>query len=258
MTSATPADIAEACRSARSVAVLTGAGMSAESGIPTFRDARTGLWERFDPTQLATPDAWLRDPSLVWAWYQWRAALVRRAAPHAGHLALARWQSGSGSDAVTVVTQNVDDLHERAGTVVAAHVHGSLFAPRCSLCEQPFDGVPELPEEPVSSLRPPRCDACGGAVRPGVVWFGEGLPPEAWEVAEHAASTADVVLVVGTSGVVYPFAALPEMARDVGAVVVEINPEQTSLSAVAHHSWRTTASAGLSALVQTLAVGADE
>lgn len=153
---------------------------------------------------------------------------------------------------MTVATQNVDDLHERAGATVAAHVHGSLFAPRCSDCESPFVGDIDIPSEPTSSLRRPACPVCGGAVRPGVVWFGENLPFDAWDFAERAAVAADVVVVVGTSGVVYPFASLPGIARDAGARVVEINPDETPVSFHAHYVWRTTASVALPDLVTSI------
>ena len=189
-----PARILDLARPARRVAVLTGAGMSAESGVPTFRDAQTGLWEHFDPADLATPEAWDRDPASVWAWYQWRVALVRRVQPNAGHRALARW--GRTVD-LSIVTQNVDDLHERAGSPVLSHLHGSLFSPRCAECGTPAD-LPEAPTEPVARLDPPACGACGGDVRPGVVWFGEPLPAGPWEAATASVLTADVVFVVGT------------------------------------------------------------
>ncbi|TXG92822.1 NAD-dependent deacylase [Rhodococcus rhodnii] len=242
--------VVDLCAAARSITVLTGAGMSAESAVPTFRDASTGLWTGIDPMEIATPRAWRRDPDRVWAWYCWRAALVRRARPNAGHDAIARWQGGAD---VTVATQNVDDLHERAGTTVAAHVHGSLFAPRCSECGAAAPGAElAVPDAPVERLAPPRCGVCGGAVRPGVVWFGEPLPEAEWDAAAAAATTADLVLVVGTSGVVHPFAALPEAARDAGATVVEVNPEDTPITAVAHHAVRATSGSALPRLVPEL------
>nr|WP_245673001.1 NAD-dependent deacylase [Aldersonia kunmingensis] len=218
--------------------------MSAESGVPTFRDAQTGLWARVDPADLATPHAWESDPALVWAWYQWRAGLVRRAQPNDGHFALARWAAHAD---VRVVTQNVDDLHERAGSEVASHLHGSLFAPRCSECGTPADSVEPL-DDPVERLDPPDCDRCGGLIRPGAVWFGEAMPSEPLERAMECAQTCDLMLVVGTSGVVYPAAGLPGLAREAGATVVEINPEPTGISEQADHVWRTTAAVGLELL----------
>ena len=226
--------------SARTVAVLSGAGMSAESGVPTFRDAGTGLWARWSPQELATPEAWDSDPELVWSWYLWRARQLRRLHPNAGHRALARWAEQAR---VQVVTQNVDDLHERAGSEVLAHLHGSLFAFRCSACAAPFPDelVPGLgldrpagPEEPVRE-RPPACPVCGGPVRPSVVWFGDLLPEGAMEQAADAVAGADLVLVVGTSGLVQPAASLPLIAAGHGVPVVEVNPEDTALTP--HADW---------------------
>lgn len=243
-----PAPILDLARPARRVTVLTGAGMSAESGVPTFRDAQTGLWENFDPAALATPEAWQADPATVWAWYQWRVALVRRVEPNAGHRALAEW---ARSTEVRISTQNVDDLHERAGSAVLAHLHGSLFSPRCDRCAQPVE-LPDPPSEPVARLEPPVCPACGGAGRPGVVWFGEMLPREPWEATTEALRDADLLLVIGTSGVVYPAAGLPSLARDHGVPVVEINPDETDLSDRVDEVWRTTAATGLPQLVEAL------
>ncbi|BCN43369.1 NAD-dependent deacylase [Prescottella equi] len=238
--------ILEAARAARKVVVFSGAGMSAESGIPTFRDAQTGLWERFSPEQLASPEAWERDRGLVWAWYQWRTGLVRRVQPNAGHRAVAEWARHTP---VEIVTQNVDDLHERAGSKVAAHLHGSLFAPRCGDCGAPHPSDGGLDAEPTGPVAPPECTRCGGSVRPGAVWFGEALPTDAWERAENTVDECDLMVVVGTSGVVYPAAGLPLRAIGSGATVVEINPQATDLSPHVQYSWRTTAAEGLPALV---------
>jgi len=242
----------EAACAARRVVVFSGAGMSAESGVPTFRDAQTGLWERYDPAELATPQAWDRDPALVWAWYQWRTGLVRRVQPNDGHRALAAWAQRTP---MTLVTQNVDDLHERAGSDVAAHLHGSLFAPRCSVCAAPHPSDGGLDVEPTGPVAPPACASCGGDVRPGAVWFGEPLPEDAWTRAADAVDACDLMVVVGTSAVVYPAAGLPLRAVESGATVIEINPETTGLSDVVHHSWRTTAAVGLPALVAALGTG---
>lgn len=205
--------------------VLTGAGMSAESGVPTFRDAQTGLWERYDPTALATPEAWSRDRDTVWAWYRWREHLVGAAEPNAGHRAIAR---AAGDRRVTVVTQNVDDLHERAGSDEVHHLHGSLFAHRCDRCGTPIEVGP-APTGPVGRLAPPGCPRCEGRARPGVVWFGEMLPQQPWDAAVSAISAASAVLVVGTSGLVYPAASLPGIAADNGIPVVEVNPGPSGL-----------------------------
>lgn len=244
-----PSAIVTLARSASRVAVLTGAGMSAESGIPTFRDAQTGLWSNFEPAALASPEGWTRDSDLVWGWYQWRTELVRRAQPNAGHSALTTWQQRAHLD---IATQNVDDLHERAGSKVISHVHGSLFDPRCSECGVHSQPSPDPTDEQSDRVPPPPCPECGGPMRPGAVWFGEPLPESEWTSAVNAVESADLVLVVGTSGAVFPFAGLPAMARSCGATVVEINPVETEISDIADHRWRTTAAVGLPALVQAL------
>lgn len=244
-----PSAVVELARSAQTVAVLTGAGVSAESGVPTFRDAQTGLWSNFDPADLASPEGWARDSDLVWAWYQWRAQLVRRSEPNAGHLALTEWQQRVHLD---IATQNVDDLHERAGSKVIAHVHGSLFDPRCSECGLHSQQEPDPFDERSDRVPPPLCPDCGGEIRPGTVWFGEPLPETEWAAAVKAVESADLVLVVGTSGVVFPFAGLPAMARSTGATVVEINPVETEISDMADFRWRATAAIGLPALVDSL------
>ncbi|MGV8871451.1 MAG: SIR2 family NAD-dependent protein deacylase [Rhodococcus sp. (in: high G+C Gram-positive bacteria)] len=246
-----PEPLVDAARGASRIAVLTGAGMSAESGIATFRDAQSGLWKDFDPKDLASPEGWMADSDLVWGWYLWRAELVRRSEPNAGHVALAQWQQRMHVD---IATQNVDDLHERAGATVLSHVHGSLFEPYCSDCRvrAELDDTAISTADADQRVPPPECAVCGGLVRPGAVWFGESLPEDAWAAAEDAVRAADLVLVVGTSGVVYPFAGLPAIARSAGATVVEINPVETEISDMADHRWRTTAAVGLPALVATL------
>ena len=221
--------------------VLTGAGMSAESGVPTFRDAQTGLWERYDPTALATPEAWAHDKDTVWSWYRWREHLVSEAEPNAGHLAIARAVSDRD---VVVVTQNVDDLHERAGSQTVHHVHGSLFAHRCDTCSAPIEVGPP-PAAPVDRLPPPICDRCGGRARPGVVWFGENLPSEPWEAAVSAVTSATAVLVVGTSGLVHPAASLPSLAAAEGIPVVEVNPGSSALGSEVSVHVRATAGQAL-------------
>ncbi|WP_030163813.1 MULTISPECIES: NAD-dependent deacylase [Actinomycetes] len=245
-------DLVALVRGAEWVTVCSGAGMSAESDVPTFRDAETGLWERFDPTTLATPEAWSDDPALVWAWYQWRAHLVRRAFPNPGHHAVAEW---ARRRTVMVVTQNVDDLHERAGSEVTAHLHGSLFEPRCSHCGLPYAGTDADPDSATESLRvePPICPNCLSPVRPGVVWFGESLPQDAWERAADASAGCDLLIVVGTSNMVYPAASLPERALAAGIPVIEINPEPTPLSRNVTHFLQTTAAVGLPALLSVIA-----
>ncbi|MFW3164854.1 NAD-dependent deacylase [Pseudomonas syringae pv. syringae] len=226
--------LAQQLRTAQHVVVFTGAGASAESGIPTFRDALTGLWERFDPGQLATSEAFRADPSLCWGWYEWRRHKVLRAQPNEGHFAIA--ELANHVPRLTVVTQNVDDLHERAGSRDVIHLHGSLHSPRCIDCGQPYilsltsDALPE----DGSRIEPPRCSACGGYVRPGVVWFAEMLPEDAWSAGLAAAQECDVFLSIGTSGIVYPAAELPLRALGHGATVVHINPVHFEVSTQEH------------------------
>lgn len=248
---AVPDEVLALARGARRVCVLTGAGMSAESGVPTFRDVQVGLWERFEPAELATPEAWAEDPWQVWAWYAWRADLVRRAQPNAGHRALAQWQRHDGVE-VSIVTQNVDDLHERGGAQVLAHLHGSLFALRCAECGRPSDAdYPSVPE-PVAHLEPPTCAHCEGAVRPGVVWFGEALPQEEFVAGVEAAREADLVVVIGTSGLVHPAAVIPHLAGARGVPVLEINPAESALSEAADLHWSATAAVALPLLVEAV------
>jgi NAD-dependent deacetylase len=223
--------------------VLTGAGISAESGIPTFRDAATGLWARFDPAQLATEEGFRADPRLVWRWYAWRRERVVHAAPNDGHRALA--DAAARFDRITVITQNVDGLHRRAGSDPLIELHGNILRTvcleRCGYREDDPDRVPVG--------EPPVCPGCGSWLRPGVVWFGEMLEPAALEAAEEAAADCDVMLVVGTSGLVYPAAGLPATARRAGAAVIMVNPEPTELDALAAASIRGKAAEVLPALL---------
>ena len=214
-------------REARHIAVLTGAGVSAESGVPTFRDAQTGLWARFDPQDLATENAFRANPQRVWDWYVYRREMIAAVAPNAGHLALASFaQRHPGR--MTLITQNVDGLHQRAGNTDALALHGNiaedrwLDAPR-GCCRA----------EAVEAGRPPHCPVCGNLRRPAVVWFGEHLPADALEAAESAAHSCELMLVVGTSGEVYPAAGLAFAAHQRGARVVIVNPEPTPLDAIA-------------------------
>ena len=238
-----PPSLIDRLRSARRVVVLTGAGVSAESGVPTFRDALTGLWATFDPRELATPAAFARNPKLVWDWYAQRRAQVSSVAPNAGHHALAELEQRVPR--FLLVTQNVDGLHARAGSRALVELHGNIARVRCSR----DDSVVEHWDEPSDAL-PPRCPACGSFLRPDVVWFEEMLPPDAIERAESAARGCDVMLVVGTSGEVYPAAALPHYARAAGARIVEINPNTTPLSALAHDTLRGASTIVLPALVR--------
>jgi NAD-dependent deacetylase len=230
------------------VTVLSGAGISAESGVPTFRDDKNGLWARFDPYELSSIQGWLQHPERVWGWYLWRHHLVGRVEPNAGHRAIAAWQDHAE---VSVVTQNVDDLHERAGSDPVHHVHGSLFAFRCADCGMPFTGALPHMAEPALEVEPPVC-GCGGLIRPDIVWFGEPLPQGPWQHAVEATEAADVLVVVGTSAIVYPAAGLPELALARGTAVIEVNPEPTPLSGSVTASVRDTASHALPQLLQRL------
>ena len=230
------------------IAVVSGAGISAESGVPTFRDDEMGLWSQYDPYEISSTDGWQRHPERVWAWYLWRHHLVKEVQHNDGHRAVAMWQDFAD---VTVVTQNVDDLHERAGSRTVHHLHGSLAEFWCDTCGSRFHGpLPDM-AEPVLEAAPPSCE-CGGLIRPGIVWFGEQLPDEPWQAAVEAVANADLVVVVGTSGVVYPAAALPDIALAREATVIEVNPEPTPLSESATVSLREKAGAALPTLLQRL------
>ena len=212
---------------AREIVVLTGAGISAESGIPTFRDALTGVWSHLRPEDLATPEAFLRDPERVWAWYAERRAKVQAVEPNAGHRALARIEEDAAARGAgfTLVTQNVDGLHHAAGSRRIHELHGNIRRAKC------FDqGHPALSWSETGAL-PPKCGACGSMLRPDVVWFGEMLPEGLLERALAAAARCDVFLCVGTSGLVEPAASLPFAALDAGATVIEVNPARTPLTA---------------------------
>jgi NAD-dependent deacetylase len=211
---------------ARRLAVLTGAGISAESGIPTFRDASGGLWAKFDPVKLASEDGFRADPPLVWRWYAWRRGLVGAAQPNAGHLALAAAQARF--DAFELITQNVDGLHARAGSA-PIELHGNLMRTVClARCGFVEDDPLLLPVG-----EPPHCPACGDWLRPGVVWFGEMLDVATLQQAQAVAARCDVLLVIGTSGLVYPAAGLPAEALRRGAKVIVVNPQASELDELA-------------------------
>jgi len=210
---------------ARHVCVLTGAGISAESGIPTFRDAQQGLWANYDPLDLATPEGFARDPELVWRWYESRREQVRRARPNPGHVALAGL--AAQLPRLTLVTQNVDGLHQRAGSTDVVEYHGNILRDRCTV-EQV---VAERSRDAGGLL--PRCAACGALLRPDVVWFGEMIPRAAMLQADAAAADCDLFLAVGTSALVYPAAGLAQVALARGVPVVEVNPHPTELTGCA-------------------------
>jgi NAD-dependent deacetylase len=243
-TVAVPPALARALEGKRRLVVLTGAGMSAESGVPVFRGPG-GLWEGFRPEDLATPEAFAHDATRVWRWYRWRLERVQAAQPHAGHEALVRLER-EWPGRLRVVTQNVDGLHQSAGTTGVVELHGNLTRARCTAAcgrrAASGDVDPERPE----------C-ACGlGRLRPDVVWFGEGLDPVSVQEASQALLAADLVWVVGTSSLVYPAAALPELASRRGVPVVEVNPEPTPLSDDLPFTLRAPAGAGLAALARRL------
>jgi NAD-dependent deacetylase len=221
--------IIQALRAASRVVVFTGAGVSAESGIPTFRDKQSGLWKNFDAAELATPHAFERDPAFVWGWYEWRRALVLKAQPNAGHRAIAAMQTHVPH--FTLITQNVDDLHERAGSTHVLHLHGELSRPYCQGCRRPYvhaAGIPNVPSDG-ARLEPPVCAVCGAKIRPGVVWFGESLPQAPWIAALNAAKQCDFFICCGTSALVQPAASLIDIAIDAGATTVQVNPNPTEL-----------------------------
>jgi NAD-dependent deacetylase len=238
---------AEALRLAMHVVVLTGAGASAESGVPTFRDALTGLWAQFNPADLATPQAFERDPKLVTQWYDERRMTALGCQPNAGHVALVDLQRQVHG--FTLITQNVDRLHQRAGSTDVIELHGSLFVWRCVEC-----GATREEAGPAFVEHPPRCETCGGPRRPGVVWFGEMLPADALSAATAAAGTCDVFVSVGTSSVVYPAAGLVDVAKRAGATLIEVNPAATPLRGQMDLCLRGTAGAVLPAVVESLEV----
>ncbi|MBV8331226.1 MAG: NAD-dependent deacylase [Candidatus Eremiobacteraeota bacterium] len=235
-------DLVERLYGARSVLALTGSGMSAESGLPTFRGVG-GLWHSHRVEELASPDGFARDPVLVWTWYNERNAAHRRARPNAGHYALATLETAVRD--FTLATQNVDSLHLRAGSQNLIELHGNLREARCDRCgERRSLDAYGMPIDAIAH-------GCGGRMRPDIVWFGEALPREAWEKAEAAAARADVILVIGTSAVVYPAAALATHYTS-RAFVAEINPENTAISAGVDCVLRGTAAELLPRIVEAL------
>jgi NAD-dependent deacetylase len=253
-------DVLEEARSlvgrSRRVVVLTGAGISAESGVPTFRGS-DGLWRSYRAEDLATPEAFARDPELVWSWYLWRRDVIGACAPNAGHLALARF--ALARPGTTLVTQNVDGLHHQAAVVAAGsadpgpaiplEIHGALHRDRCSGCRRATPGVRALPAA-AGRAGLPRCDACGDLLRPDVVWFGEPLDTRLLEHAFAAARAADVCLVVGTSALVHPAASIPLATLGSGGRLIEVNPEPTPLSGRAHATLRGASAAILPELLR--------
>jgi NAD-dependent deacetylase len=245
-----PPSLAAALAKARRVVALTGAGVSAESGVPTFRDALTGLWARFDPLELATPAAFARQPKLVWDWYAERRDALRGVAPNPGHYALAAIERHV--PAFLLATQNVDGLHARAGSRSIVELHGNLARVRCSSDDRVVERWDAAREG-----EPPRCPRCGAFLRPDVVWFDELLPADALAHAEAEARRCDLMIVAGTSAEVYPAAALPHYAKAAGAVVVEVNPHPTPLSHLVDHALRAPSGVALPSLVAAAWPSAD-
>lgn len=241
-------ELIELHRMADHLAVLTGAGVSAESGIPTFRDAMTGLWAKFDPAELATPEAFARDPQLVSRWYDLRRCDVAKCRPNAGHTALVDLQKrcSAGGRQFTLITQNVDRLHQAAGSTDVIELHGTLWVWRCVDC-----GKEAEERGPAFAVYPPRC-SCGGKRRPAVVWFGEELPRNALLKAQRAAGSCKLFLSLGTSSVVYPAAGLIDLALQNGARILEVNPEETAYSRKVHWSIRGKSGEVLPRLMQSL------
>jgi len=239
-----PVELIEKLRTANSVTILTGAGISSESGIPTFRDSQIGLWSKYDPNQLATPQAFRDNPHLVMDWYRWRRDLVSRARPNPGHFALVTLERKVRQ--FTLITQNVDGLHASAGSINRIELHGNLQLLLCSNpnCDLPAQGWPD------EDQGLPGCPRCGSLLRPDVVWFGEMLPRAALEAAVQASQQCELFFSIGTSGIVEPAASLPYKALRAKAIVVEINPQPTPLTIYAQHYFTQPAGQILPALVE--------
>jgi len=222
--------LASILKGASKISVLTGSGISAESGIPTFR-GKEGLWKQFRAEELATPQAFSRDPALVWEWYDWRRSIIASKQPNSGHKVLAEWEEKFPD--FCLITQNIDGLHQKAGSRNVIELHGNIWKLRCSregtLIENHLPHLEEIP---------PRCPQCGALMRPHVVWFGESLDVKLLENAVQRASESDIMVVAGTSAVVYPAAAIPHSAREGGAKIIEINPESTPLTPYSDFSFR--------------------
>lgn len=245
-----PAGLVSALHSARKILVLTGAGMSAESGVPTFRDAQSGLWAKYRPEDLATPEAFARNPQTVWDWYDQRRQNIAGVRPHAGHFALVEIERYFES--LRLVTQNVDGLHQQAGSSDVIELHGNIMRSVCSRTGIPIedDWINSNPGRPPASPHHPR-----GLARPAVVWFGESLPEGAMELATAAVMDSDICFSIGTSTMVQPAASLPFIALNAGVTVIEINPVPTSLSSMASFSLQATAAEALTAIRDVLASG---
>jgi NAD-dependent deacetylase len=221
----------DALQKAKKVVFFTGAGISADSGIPTYREKLSGIWTAYDPRDLETAKAFRENPALVWGWYLWRRLRVAQAEPNAAHLAVSRMADSQRQ--VSVITQNIDDLHERAGSLNVVHLHGSLAFPKCFACHRTAVISPDqsaLPDHG-ALIEPPRCQRCNGKMRPAVVWYGEDLPSQAWKAAVHLVKECDLLISVGTSGIVMPAAGLPDLALASGASVIHVNKADVAMGA---------------------------
>jgi NAD-dependent deacetylase len=243
-----PQALVDAVRGAERIVALCGAGLSAESGIPTFREARTGLWAKHDPMTLASPEGFDRQPALVWRWYQWRRSLVADAEPNAGHRALAELQQQRPS--TRLITQNVDGLQQRAGSQQVIELHGNLHRNLCSRTRKPIDR--SWLDQHADLEPPPSPHHPEGRTRPDVVWFGEALDAQTLQQALDACRTCDLMFVIGTSGLVHPAASLPLLARENDARLIEINPQRSALTAVVDWHWPQSSAAVLPTIVASL------
>lgn len=230
---------------AQSVTALTGAGISAESGIPTFRDAQTGLWAKYNPEELATPGAFLSNPTLVWQWYSWRQQLIREATPNPAHYALADFEDLFPH--FMLITQNVDGLHRKAGSRTIIELHGYIGRVRCWDKGHTFDYWH------TGGVRLPECPVCSSILRPDVVWFGESLPMADLSAAFEASKNCEVFFSIGTSSLVQPAASLASLARERGACIVEVNLDPTPLTSISDYFLQGAAGAVMSALQAALA-----
>jgi NAD-dependent deacetylase len=246
MTVDLPEDMIDLLRTAERVVVLTGAGVSAESGVPTFREAQTGIWKQYDPRELATPQAFARNPRLVWEWYQWRRQLIEGARPNLAHYALVDLEQHVPQ--FLLITQNIDGFHWAAGSRDMVELHGNIARTKC------FDEGTLVDSWADSDEVPPRCYRCGAYLRPDVVWFGEGIPAHALQQALEAATTCDLFLSVGTSAMVAPAASFPLIAKRHGARVAEINPQRTALADTADWSIRGKAGEVLPELIRRVGI----
>lgn len=221
----------EAVSNAGHIVCFTGAGISAESGIATYREPLSGIWAQYEPQALETARAFRKNPTLVWGWYLWRRYQIAKAQPNAAHLALS--ELATSGRTISVITQNVDDLHERGGSVGVLHLHGSLAVPKCFACHRPAEIPPPQPifQAEGELVEPPRCERCKGKLRPGIVWYGEDLPSNVWKPAIALVKNCDVLISVGTSGVVTPAADIPRLALSTGAIVIHVNTEDVSTGA---------------------------